>query len=85
MSVENHSSSSVTFVVFLVQILHGFKEQMGDKNWELFLDQFQILLRERFTCDPRVLKHYLLVGLGIITIEKTSFANRLHIIFSKCY
>lgn len=32
---------------FLLQILHGFKEQVGEENWQQFSEQFPPLLKER--------------------------------------
>lgn len=29
------------------QILHGFKEQVGEENWQQFSEQFPPLLKER--------------------------------------
>ena len=31
---------------YLFQILHGFKNQVGEENWKRFSDQFPPLLRE---------------------------------------
>ena len=30
-----------------LQILHGFKQQVGDENWRRFSEQFPVPLRER--------------------------------------
>lgn len=30
-----------------LQILHGFKEQVGEENWQQFSEQFPPLLKER--------------------------------------
>lgn len=32
---------------FIAQILHGFKEQVGEENWQQFSEQFPPLLKER--------------------------------------
>ena len=34
---------------FLLQILHGFKNQVGDEGWKRFTDQFPAALRERMS------------------------------------
>lgn len=35
-------------IIFLfLQILHGFKNQVGDENWRRFSDQFPLPLKER--------------------------------------
>lgn len=36
-------------VIHLVQILHGFKDQVGDENWQQFSEQFPPLLKERLS------------------------------------
>lgn len=41
-------------VLLLAQILHGFKEQVGDENWKRFSDQFPVPLRERLTAHYNV-------------------------------
>jgi transportin-1 len=32
-----------------LQILHGFKNQVGEENWRRFSEQFPVPLRERLT------------------------------------
>lgn len=34
-------------IFFTLQILHGFKNQVGDENWRRFSDQFPPPLKER--------------------------------------
>jgi transportin-1 len=36
-------------LIFLRQILHGFKSQVGDENWKHFVEQFPPQLAERLT------------------------------------
>lgn len=40
------SDKLMIFFHFL-QILHGFKNQVGDENWRRFSDQFPLPLKER--------------------------------------
>ena len=35
------------YVHVLLQILHGFKNQVGEENWKRFSDQFPLPLKER--------------------------------------
>lgn len=37
----------VDAIFFMLQILHGFKEQVGEENWQQFSEQFPPLLKER--------------------------------------
>jgi len=45
------SALAVTCVlcVVVLQILHGFKEQVGEENWQQFSEQFPPLLKERLS------------------------------------
>lgn len=36
-------------IMLILQILHGFKNQVGEENWTKFSDQFPQPLRERLT------------------------------------
>ncbi len=40
-------STFTPHILFLTQILHGFKNQVGDDNWKRFSDQFPLPLKER--------------------------------------
>uniref|UniRef100_A0A8C2P8G4 Transportin-1 n=1 Tax=Capra hircus TaxID=9925 RepID=A0A8C2P8G4_CAPHI len=49
-SYADTSSSFVTgylMIIYFLQILHGFKNQVGDENWRRFSDQFPLPLKER--------------------------------------
>lgn len=38
-------------IINLLQILHGFKRQVGDENWQRFADQFPAVLKERLAVN----------------------------------
>lgn len=37
----------INILLFYLQILHGFKTQVGEENWRRFVDQFPPQLAER--------------------------------------
>ena len=41
----------MTIIFTFVQILHGFKNQVGDENWRRFSEQFPLPLRERLVAQ----------------------------------
>jgi len=41
----------VLFVFLPSQILHGFKEQVGDETWNRFREQFPQPLKERLNAN----------------------------------
>ena len=45
-----HHNLTIFFFIF-VQILHGFKNQVGDENWKRFSSQFPAALRERLSTN----------------------------------
>lgn len=50
---RSYADTSFSFVtdylmmIYSLQILHGFKNQVGDENWRRFSDQFPLPLKER--------------------------------------
>ena len=38
-----------TSYLFIIQILHAFKNQVGDESWKRFSDQFPLPLHERLS------------------------------------
>ena len=45
------SNQQTVYVCVCVQILHGFKTQVGEENWGKFSDQFPQPLRERLAVN----------------------------------
>jgi len=52
--MQHAVKSCISLLYCLPQILHGFKNEVGEQNWRVFADQFPPALKEKLATSYQV-------------------------------